>query len=256
MVSSYRPLFSIVALFVFVSCPLLSQQTVSPLDKIQQRSDFPGQLPFWIPESLLLDEEGEPSEWLPSSTRLFLNEVMQQPWDGQCFESHHPFPAFNQEGRSTLRQVARDADWIFTARVTALRAGFRQIVPGTMLEIEPLKIFKGPEDRLGRHYVFFPAGEVQVGDWKICHSDASYPALPDLGDELILMVRLSAVNQEGRFLEGDDAMFITLHSNGVTSLPKRFLDDDGLDPQPQTTDLLLLFERISSRKGSHEDAAS
>ena len=236
-----------VLLLVLCSAPLFAQDKVqdtpNPIERPQSRNAIPGQLPFWIPADYLLDESGRPSELLRSSAQTLLMDVMQQS-RGDCFPSRHPFPAFNVEGRQTLKSVAKHADWIFTARVIRREAGFQQVFPGLMLEVAPLKVFKGPEDRLDSQYVFFPGGEVHFGDWKICHSDARYPEVPDLGDELILLVRLSATNKESRFLEGDDSMFVTLLSNGLVSLPSRYADDAEVQNLRQPAELLFYLEQV------------
>ena len=188
-----------------------------------------GDKPHWISEDLLLDSSGQPeTSLLDEANQFLLNEALAAADvpEGGCFHRINKIPATETLGQDTLEKTLGLAQWVFSAEVTGTQPGMGQTLPGTLVRFEPKRIFLGPEDRRGPHFIFVPVGEVQLGDRAICVSDIRYPHLPEVGDEILLMVQLTARNQEGTYLTGNDSMLITFEDNERASLPHRFLKFD------------------------------
>jgi hypothetical protein len=78
----------------------------------------------------------------------------------------------------------------FRGRVVGEAGGFFGGIPGTLVEVKPEEIYI-QEDGVFRsetYFVFFPVGEVRLGNRKICKTDPSYPEVPAVGDDLVVFV--------------------------------------------------------------------
>jgi len=151
--------------------------------------------------------------------------------------------------RQSLADMAKGgAGWVFSARITARAPGFNGSNPGTLLEVVPEEIFKGPRDRGGAHYVFVPIGTFSVGGKKICKTDERYAALPEVGDRVLLFIDLNWLNQ-GRFLwTGEDSGIITISREGVVSLPKRYMKTEPSLAGGQEENLLRFIRKSIGRE--------
>src|ERR687896_1874143 len=121
--------------------------------------------PAWVAADRVLTPSGEVDPALFSvSDRFIISGALQQPPREGCIRWGHEQEVeeitvgSKKAVRQNLASTAKSAGWVFSATVTARATGFNSSVPGTLLEVVPEETFKGPRDRAGIHYVFFPVG--------------------------------------------------------------------------------------------------
>ncbi len=79
-----------------------------------------------------------------------------------------------------------DADNIVEATVTGTRTGFTFGSAGTLVRLQAEQVFKGAAPSETK-YVFFPYGDLQVGDTRICVRDPNWGEVPRVGDRAVLL---------------------------------------------------------------------
>jgi hypothetical protein len=211
--------------------------------------------PAWVAADRVLTPSGEVDPALFSvSDRFIISGALQQPPREGCIRWGHEQEVeeitvgSKKAVRQNLASTAKSAGWVFSATVTARATGFNSSVPGTLLEVVPEETFKGPRDRAGIHYVFFPVGTFSLGRVTICKTDERYPALPEVGERVLLFIDLFWRN-EGRFLwTGYDTGIITITRNGEISLPKRYLKTEPWLAGGQEGDLLRFIRKSIERE--------
>jgi hypothetical protein len=129
----------------------------------------------------------------------------------------------NLPPRATPEEATKTAQLVLLGKVTETAYGLFVLEPGQLLRIVPQEIIKGQPRDVDAYFVFFPVAEFMLGGIKICKTDNRYPAAPAVGDQVLLFLPPGAESQTEPYLElDDDGGIITLHANGVVSLPKRY----------------------------------
>jgi hypothetical protein len=156
---------------------------------------------------------------------------------------------------STLPKRVRHATLILHAKATDFRYGFKGTTPGRLVRLEPLELLKGNEALLDEYFVFYPVGTFQVGDHKICKTDYRYPAVPEPGDEVVLLI-LNRPNPDAPMLEPDlygAESYFTLTGEGVSASNRFQKELQGVDPQ---TFLQTLRKLMETRTGQWQHPSS
>jgi hypothetical protein len=179
----------------------------------------------WVSEDRASDADGELDEELihPESRRLITN-FLKIPARNGCI----PLEEFYQEGVGrrdvdTLEGRFAASELVLHGRVTGKAPGFLAYSPGQLVRLEPIRLLKGDETPLPRYYTFFPVGTVRLGEATLCKTDSRFPRVPEIGDELILMV-LDRPDPSEPLLEPDlygAEGYLTIH-DGHVDLPSRF----------------------------------
>ena len=217
------------------------------MPQVAYYSEFPDMPPHWVAAEAALDDVGKPRLELFGSgsldhLRLLMERDSRGP--GQCTEIRNEIPGNHAENIKNLELLAQDSDWIFLAEVTGSLGGFRRGFPGTLLRIEPESVFKGPVDRNYPHYIYLPIGEIELGSKRLCVSDVRYPELPEIGEKVLVHVRLTSRNS-GEFLFGSDAMTISF-PEGMASLPGRYRESHSeVEGQP-FAEVMTFIESVSA----------
>lgn len=105
------------------------------------------------------------------------------------------------EGRHSLLEVVGSSKKIFSGTVTGLADGFRGWSPGTLVEVSDISSLKGEASSHVRRYAFFGIGDFMVGPHRLCKVDENYPALPSIGDRLVVFQPEVAFVSDDEFIE-------------------------------------------------------
>jgi hypothetical protein len=185
--------------------------------------------PAWVRADEVLTPSGEfnASLFSPGARSIIQGRLQLPPrdgciWWGQEDEEEGVQVGPDKPARKNLATTARIAGWVFRAKVTARALGFNGSTPGTLLEVLPEETFKGPRDRNGIHYIFFPVGTFWIGETKICKADERYPTLPEIGEHVVLFIDLFWRNESSFLWTGGDSGIVTISAKGRASLPQRY----------------------------------
>lgn len=205
--------------------------------------------PSWVAAEKIFTPEGTLNSTLLSpAARYGIAKAMELPLQGDCIlvtdqgESGQLVEGPDSKPRNDLASTTRSSDWVFTARVTARASGFNGSVPGTLLQIVPEDVLKGPKNRVGEHYVFMPSGTVKAGKLKFCKSNPKYSDLPEVGERVLLLVNLTYINQGKFLLTGNESGIITIREDGKVSLPARHRNNDKALANGTAEDLLRFVQ--------------
>ncbi len=122
---------------------------------------------------------------------------------------------------------------LVVAKVAAQGHGFFWGSPGTLLRLEQDQILKG-DDRWDSKYLFFGAGEMNLGDRRICVSHTRYPELPEIHDRILVAHHSTAQP----WLSTSGSALIVLNGNGQVS-PSPWLDQKHPEWRGQPSSVLL-----------------
>jgi hypothetical protein len=215
--------------------------------------------PAWVAAERVLTPSGEIDPSLFSlSDRLIIGQYLRMPAREGCIRLRHelqieePTAAGPKAARQNLASTAKSAGWVLNATVTARAAGFSASLPGTLLEIVPEEILKGPRDRGGVHYIFFPVGTFSVGGIKICKTDDDYADLPEVGEHVLLFIDLFWRNEDRFLWAGGDSGIISINKEGLVSLPKRYLATDPSLEGGAQDDLIRFVRKSIGRENARQ----
>lgn len=103
--------------------------------------------------------------------------------------------------------------------VTGRLQGFRDTLPGTAVRFDIDEVLKGRVVGTERFF-FFPISDFQAGPYHVCIDSESYPPLPDLGSQILVLLR------EGPYIEGpfwgQGATSVVTFAQGLAMLPTHF----------------------------------
>lgn len=113
---------------------------------------------------------------------------------------------------------------VLLARVTARAFGFYDLMPGQLLQVEPVMSFSS---RLTapRYYFFVPIGRFKVGDAEICKTDTRYAEPPEVGDEVFLFVDKPADLTGTLFHIQTAGDVVPVDAHGLLRFPRQYTDD-------------------------------
>jgi hypothetical protein len=207
--------------------------------------------PVWVDEKNMVTPSGDLNTKLVApSELLFMHDYLSSPPKNGCTQVGEFFEDFaGLPPRRTVEEATTNSRLVILGTVTAKASGFSGAIPGQLLRIEPTEILKGHARNVDAYYVFFPVGQVTLGETKLCKSDSRYPEAPRLGDSLVIFaLDLWPWNESEPFLETlDEGSFITIRRDGRVSLPDRF---QGLQTKSQAVQAPELLDRV--RKTGHE----
>lgn len=199
--------------------------------------------PIWVRADRAFTPSGEVAEDVfREEVRAILAQYLAYPPEGDCIhiDQHVQICGMRRVGRESLTSSLHDSDWVVRARVTGRAGGYWSATPGTLVEAVPVETLKGPANRQGPHYFFMPVGTVDAGRTKFCKKQGFYADLPEVGDEVLLLVSLRGATRDGLVLTDGESGIITLHTNGKASLP-------GMDPRREEVKGLISNEDVLRR---------
>lgn len=144
----------------------------------------------WFDAEFLSKAE-DPNQLMDAPTWRAISEVLGTPsGDGGCIDVGEIVEDFYEpENRDTVEDAIRTARVIGGFRVTGTAGGFYGGVPGQLLRLVPVDVYRG--DLTARdYYAFLPIGRFSVSGKQVCKRDARFANAPRVGQEVVLFVGL------------------------------------------------------------------
>ncbi|MEM8962147.1 MAG: hypothetical protein AAGD38_11760 [Acidobacteriota bacterium] len=162
-------------------------------DIIESRADQA--VPYWVALDVAVDPNGELNEDIyPLGPRItFKNRITftaerLTPVDGcrQLGRVPNPDSALKP---GTLSAATREADRIARFLVTGSEVGLADIGnPGTLFRAELVEQIHGKLLDHNVYFFAFPVAELKIGGNLYCKTDERYPRLPEVGEEVVLLI--------------------------------------------------------------------
>ncbi len=103
---------------------------------------------------------------------------------------HDRWDGARVENPATLTDMVDWAELVVEGTVVGSTGGFMSGLPGRMLEVSVDRVLKdSPDFEAETLFVFYPSGEVVVGDRRLCREAQSLPVPPQQGDRVLLFPR-------------------------------------------------------------------
>ena len=219
-----------------------------PMPEVAYMDEETDTYPSWVRADRVLDAGGSIDETLFQSpdVRAIQEIIDTHPKGKTCMALDKYFLVEGSDRMVSFEKTVHESDWIFMGRITGQVGGFSQHQPGTLFRIEPEKILKGPEERTFAHFFFLPAGNFSIEGLALCVKDRVYTALPEVGDQVLLTIKLDWFNRD-RFLwnVSDHNIYIQNSSEKARFSPRVTYSDKWLESQE--FDPLAVVESILER---------
>jgi hypothetical protein len=181
---------------------------------------------LWVSAEAAFDSAGHLNTSLihPHYLSTLQNHLSIPPEDGCIRLTEFFVDAPGNTDRTSPEKFVKNARFVLHAKVTDTAYGFKLSAPGQLLRLRPLAFLKGEKEAHDSYFVFFPVAAFQAGGRRICKTDSRFPAVPAVGDEIILSLPYRP-DPGSAYLSADiwgPDSFITLGS-GRVSLPGSFL---------------------------------
>lgn len=180
----------------------------------------------------------------PEAIGLYFKATRAEPAERQaraaapCASRIVSFHHSEWRSRSWADLVAT-APAVYRGRIVAMTPGFEAARPATLLVVEakPLRRTTGyPES--GRMHVLYEGADFRIDAERFCSASPNGGVMPELGDEILLMVYRPASDEAGTFLRPAPEHIIVSRS-GRLLLPSALVGDASL-PAPLTIDALSI----------------
>lgn len=163
-----------------------------PMPTTLTRSTFDRPYPLFVAADSALDGLGRPRpEYFQGETFAAIEALLTNqnpPGDSTCLEYGAVVDAVARgDDRSTFRNALKSSPVVFFARVSGSIAGFEYGVPGQLLRLEIENVLKGGA-YAGTYYYFVPIARFRIAHLDICKVDDRFPAPPEVGDRVLMML--------------------------------------------------------------------
>lgn len=203
-------------------------------------------LPIWVDADVAVTPDGQPNAAVlgPYSERL--SEIIAAASSGECYEVPEIFiDHASAPDRHSLDLAIETAPIAMHAVVTAKRFGFHGFVPGQLLQVRPLRGFGARRPDRAFYYAFMPVGTFNVAGAQICKTDARYATVPEVGEELLLLVNEPA-DPARQLLTVYGPEDVVTFSQDAVRLPRAFSRGD--DSRGPVTSKCELLTSIAGRR--------
>lgn len=189
------PLLAVFAVLVALPTaadePPVRHDLGEPMPQVLYSSSSAHSYATWVAASAALDSSGAFDESLfpPQGLRHLRRHLSKLPVKSGCIQYgpiYHDLVGAPSWG--TRQEILTNSDLVIRGTVVGQEYGFKNSTPGKLFKLRADAVLKSKLEDLRTYYVFFPVGEFQIGDWRICKTDPRYPPLPRLGDELVVSV--------------------------------------------------------------------
>lgn len=184
--------------------------------------------PRWVAAERVLDPSGEiDSSLFSADQRESLSRIMKLPEKQGCIAlAGEIVDHLDPPVRENVFQAAKYARFVMIAEVTGVKGGFRGTEAGSLVQVIPAEVLKsdGRETRKP-FYLFLPNGFFSVGPHRFCARNASYPSLPEIGDQVMVFIP-SRFDTSSPLLDiFDDGGVVVLKKDSSVDLPLRYRTD-------------------------------
>ncbi len=200
--------------------PPLEGQT---LPEILYSSDPYLEYPIWISAAAAIDPSGKVHQKLfHAGAKNIINSYFVSKPHGGCFSVEEHYDALvDPPDRSSLGKAVEHSSFILVGRITAAAFGFHQSLPGQLLQVEPSEVLQGAA-LLDQYYIFYPAGTFAAGPHIICKTDRRYPRIPEIGDEVLLMIPETHSLTDPYLELGEASSIVVIGDNNAPDFPSSF----------------------------------
>lgn len=154
----------------------------------------------------------------------------------------------NPPDRSTLAKAVQTSELILQTEVVSRDYGFESSVPGQLLRVRPVEVFKG-EAPLPHYFVFLPVGTFEAGPHRFCKTDYRYPEPPEIGEQVLLLVPEVASREEPYLALDSEASIIAADEDGTVRLPLPFRDEVADGATVELASVVRQIEEAIARGG-------
>lgn len=258
---STRPVCTLVFGLAILICGswsgVLPAQDVSPVDpELEQRVEGSSPMPHMLPSTdikrpptfvaadlvLLPDGTVDPALFRPGEERAIQRHLALKTSGGcirQDFFSSYHLPA--DAGRSPIEERIHESENTILAKVTGRIYGYKASEPGTLLRVEMEEALSG-EAHGSTHFIHFPVGNFEMGDFKICRTTEGFPNPPEIGDRVLLFYYDSTYSPRTEFLNIRAPEVVVLPQSGPIRFSS-FLSSDVTKSSPVESDYFVELVR-------------
>ena len=142
-------------------------------------------------------------------SRLLQGFIDTPPGSAGCVSLENFYAgSVNSKDRSTLAKAAQSSKVVLVGKVRDIGFGFRGPTPGQLVEIAPEGFLAGKLPKQP-YYFFIPVGRFTVGETEICKTDTRWTQIPEIGDEVVLMLpRLTGTVEQPEHITGDNFLYL------------------------------------------------
>lgn len=228
--------------------PIPSHQGVlagaAPMPEVVEfRGQFDYPLFVAAARALLPDGTVDPELFHPAHAEA-ITELLARPATDGCIDlawssSLDSPPA----GRDTLADALDESDNVLVGTVTGRIHGFYTDRPGVLVRFVTTETLKGGAGWSESH-VFLPVGTFHVGERTLCKTNRSYPAPPELGDQLLVLFDDGWFNDESPILGVGPSDLVTLPRIGSVALPELYRRGESELERASSLDVLEQVRRM------------
>lgn len=187
-------------------------------------ADLPARLdssyPMWAAADEVIDDQGRVTDRLSPALRSTIESLVATGMPGRCIEVTEYYDNYPALMGGTLAEAIDNSEQVLAGTVTAKAAGFELDEPGQLFRLDAGESYKGSAD-LDYYYFFVPVGRFRAGPYEICKTDTRFPAVPEVGDRVVLLVPSVSNPAEHYLRTSRDASLIILRDAEVV-LPDHF----------------------------------
>ncbi len=135
------------------------------------------------------------------------------------------------ESHERLDDVIAETQIVVHARVSRSKGGFLFQEAGTLLELEDIKVRNGELAPREAVYVFVPAGRIKMRSRSLCVVDEHWQAPPKKGDQMLLFLEDTWVNQNSPVLYLESSRLVGAGPSGRARFAPKLERNQGEERQ-------------------------
>lgn len=193
--------------------------------------------PAWVSADSVVDQQGK---LILNSLPLSIKSVVAAQLEDGTYKKSGcvQFGAVNFDragpvkSHASLRDLTENSVGIVLGTVTAIDHGFSLFGPTSLLEIQAEKL-KRTRDFAESEYLYFqyPVAEFEVGGYRFCKTDSRWPAVPQIGDRLLIFSFQAPYDLSGQVISPDPEGFeiiLERKKDKTLAIPRQLREDPDL----------------------------
>ncbi len=138
--------------------------------------------------------------------------------------------SFEASGRApvqTLTASLATARGVVRGRVVAVTPGFFGGDVGSLVDLEVEETLKASSEIAGGKHLrlYYPVTSFRAGSFSFCKADPAYPALPGIGDDVLVIHRRPPLDEERKILLPEPDGIFVQKANGKVEVPQALRKD-------------------------------
>jgi hypothetical protein len=202
--------------------------------------------PMWMAADEVIGESGRVTDRLPEYLRETIQSLIETRVPGRCIEVTTYFDNDLYLKGGTLAEAIDNSVVVLTGTVSAKAYGFELDEPGQLFRIEPEEAYRGTV-ALEYYYFFVPVGHFQAGPYEFCKTDGRFPVVPELGDQVVLLVP-EIRNPAEHYLRTSRQSSLVVLRQAEVVLPRYFADQGTAAATEDSEHFLAWVEQQAKRE--------